>query len=131
MFRARDRDGSLLKSGFLVAAGTVSVAVGAVGIFLPLLPTTPFLLLAAACFVRSSERRYQWLMSHRILGPYIRNYREHGAVSRHAKIVTLGLLWGTMSLTAFVFIHSLAVRGILLVIAVGVTIHILRMKTVR
>jgi uncharacterized membrane protein YbaN (DUF454 family) len=131
MSRAPDRNRSSLKSGLLVAAGAVSVAVGAVGIFLPLLPTTPFLLLAAACFVRSSERRYQWLMSHRILGPYIRNYREHGAVTRHAKIVTLGLLWGTMSVTAFVFVHSLAIRAILLVIAAGVTVHILRMKTVR
>jgi uncharacterized membrane protein YbaN (DUF454 family) len=131
MSRAPDRDGSRLKSGLLVATGAVSVAVGAVGILIPLLPTTPFLLLAAACFVRSSERRYQWLVSHRILGPYIRNYREHGAVTRHAKIVTLGLLWGTMSLTAFVVIHSLTIRVILLVIAVGVTIHILRMKTVK
>jgi uncharacterized membrane protein YbaN (DUF454 family) len=131
MSPARDGGGSPLKNGLLVAAGVASVAVGAVGIFLPLLPTTPFLLLAAACFVRSSERRYQWLVSHRILGPYIRNYREHGAVTRHAKVVTLGLLWGTMSLTAFVFIHSLVIRVILLVVAVGVTIHILRMKTVK
>ena len=120
---------SSLKKGLLLAAGTASVAVGAVGIFLPLLPTTPFLLIAAACFVRSSERRYQWLISHRVLGPYIRNYREYGAVTRHAKIVTLGLLWGTMCLTAFGFVDSLVVRVILLAIAVGVTVHVLRMKT--
>jgi len=102
-----------------------------VGIFVPLLPTTPFLLLAAACFVRSSEKRYQWLLSHRVFGTYIRNYREHGAVTPHAKIVTLALLWGTMSISAFVFVESVVLRVILLAIAVSVTVHILRMKTVR
>jgi uncharacterized membrane protein YbaN (DUF454 family) len=129
MSHVPDTGGSSLKEGLLVAAGAVSVAVGAVGIFLPLLPTTPFLLVAAACFARSSERRYQWLMSHRVFGPYIRNYHEHGAVTRHAKIVTLGLLWGTMSITAFVFFDSVVLRVILLAIAGGVTVHILRMKT--
>ncbi len=126
---SQDTGGSSLKKGLLLAAGTASVAVGAVGIFLPLLPTTPFLLIAAACFVRSSERRYQWLLSHRVLGPYIRDYREYGAVTRHAKIVTLSLLWGTMCLTAFGFVDSIALRVILLAIAAGVTLHILRMKT--
>ena len=129
MSHVPDTGGSSLKEGLLAAAGAVSVAVGAVGILLPLLPTTPFLLLAAACFARSSERRYQWLMSHRVFGPYIRNYHEHGAVTRHAKIVTLGLLWGTMSITAFVFFDSVVLRVILLAIAGGVTVHILRMKT--
>lgn len=123
--------GSALKKGLLVAAGVASVVVGAVGIFVPLLPTTPFLLLAAACFVRSSEKRYQWLLSHRVFGTYIRNYREHGAVTPHAKIVTLALLWGTMSISAFVFVESVVLRVILLAIAVSVTVHILRMKTVR
>jgi hypothetical protein len=120
---------SSVRKGLLLAAGAASLSVGAVGVFLPLLPTTPFLLIAAACFMRSSDRHYQWLISHKVFGPYIRNYREHGAVTRHAKIVTLGLLWGTMGITAFGFVDSLAVRVILAAIAIGVSIHILRMKT--
>jgi uncharacterized membrane protein YbaN (DUF454 family) len=120
---------SSFKKGLYVAVGVTSVVLGAVGIFLPLLPTTPFLLLAAACFARSSDRLYKWLMAHRILGPYIRNYREYGAVTRHAKIVTLALLWGTISLTAFGFTDAVVLRVVLFAIATGVTIHILRMRT--
>src|SRR5512137_972615 len=79
---------------FLIISGLIAVGVGTVGIFVPLLPTTPFYLLAAACFFRSSDRLYNWLIGNRWCGPYIRNYREHRAIPRHAKIIALILLWG-------------------------------------
>jgi uncharacterized protein len=113
----------------LLFAGVAAVCIGFVGIFVPLLPTTPFLLIAAACFVRSSERSYNWLINHRWFGSYIRNYREYGAVALHGKIGTLVLLWGAIGYAAFFEVSNWPLRTLLGVIAVGVTIHILRLKT--
>ena len=67
------------------AAGLTALGLGIVGIWLPLLPTTPFLLLAAYCFSRSSERLHTWLVTHRQFGPLIENWNQHGAISRRAK----------------------------------------------
>ena len=118
-----------LHKGFLIFVGVLSVGLATAGIFLPLLPTTPFLLLAAACFIRSSDRLYRWLIAHKWLGPYIKNYREHKAISRRTKVVALLLLWGTLGYTAIGVISSLVVRVLLLLVGVGVTLHLLRMKT--
>ena len=82
-----------VKKGLLVAAGSVSLALAVLGLFLPLLPTTPFLLLASACYVRSSERLHGWLMGHRLLGGYIRNFRERRAIPLRGRVVTVVLLW--------------------------------------
>ena len=112
----------------LVIVGVLAIGLGTAGIFLPVLPSTPFFLLAAACFVRSSDRLYKWLISHKGFGPYLRNYREHRAITLPAKIVTLILLWGTIGYTIFVM-DALALRVLLLVIACGVTLHIVRLKT--
>lgn len=81
---------------FLAALGCLSFVLGVVGIFVPLLPTTPFLLLSAALWVRSSPRLYDWLLSHPCLGGYVRNFRENRAIPLRAKIVSLTLMWGTM-----------------------------------
>lgn len=113
----------------LAACGTAAVGLGAIGIFLPLLPTTPFLLLAAACFLRSSDRLYNWLIHHKWLGGYIRQYREHRAVSRPAKAATLVLLWGTLAFSGLVVLDALWPRLLLLGIGAGVTLHVLSMKT--
>ena len=113
----------------LVVVGCVCVGLGTVGIFLPLLPTTPFLLLAAACFIRSSERLYEWLITHRWFGYYIKNYSEHRAITLRAKVVTLSLLWFTIGYSAIVVARAWWLRLVLLCIAVGVTLHVLRLKT--
>ncbi len=119
----------LLRKGLLVSVGVLSVGLAAAGIFLPLLPTTPFLLLAAACFIQSSDRLYRWLITHKWFGPYIKNYREHKAITNRAKVVILLLLWGTLGYTAIGVISALAVRVLLLLIGVGVTLHMLSLKT--
>lgn len=75
-----------------IILGTVSLALGIIGIFLPLLPTTPFLLLTAALYFRGSPRLYQWLLNHKCLGPYIRNFRENKAIPLRAKIISLLLM---------------------------------------
>ncbi|MBD3348182.1 MAG: DUF454 family protein, partial [Candidatus Eisenbacteria bacterium] len=70
----------------LVSAGLICVGLGVIGVFVPLLPTTPFLLLAAACFIRSSERLHHWLLSNRYVGDHVRNYMEHRATTRATKV---------------------------------------------
>jgi hypothetical protein len=120
---------AILQRGLLITAGILSLGLGTVGIFLPLLPTTPFLLLAAACFIRSSGRLYQWLIHHRWFGAYIRNYREHRAMTLRAKVVALVLLWGVIGSSAAFAMSDWTIRFFLLLVAVGVTIHLLHLKT--
>jgi uncharacterized membrane protein YbaN (DUF454 family) len=115
----------------LFLVGLTAVGLGFVGIFVPLLPTTPFLLLAAACFVRSSERTYRWLTNHKWFGTYIRNYQEYGAIALRGKIGSLILLWAVIGYAILGEISNWPLRVILGVIAIGVTIHILRLKTFR
>ncbi|MBP7830294.1 MAG: YbaN family protein [Kiritimatiellae bacterium] len=113
----------------LAITGLIAVGLGTVGVFVPLLPTTPFLLLAAACFLRSSDRLYAWLMHHRWFGAYIRNYREHRAITRRAKVVTLALLWGVIGYSAVAVATAWWLRALLGAVAVGVTLHLLGLKT--
>jgi len=115
----------------LALCGLISVGLGIAGIFLPLLPTTPFLLLAAACFLRGSPRLYDWLLNHRRLGPYLRQYREHRAIPRQTKLATLVLLWCTLAFSGLVVMDSLWIRILLLAVGVGVTLHVLTIKTLK
>ena len=113
----------------LVFAGISSLALGLIGIFVPLLPTTPFLLLAAFCFARSSERLHQWLINHRWFGSYIRNYQEYRAITKQVKIATLILLWGTIGYAVVAVLNLWYLRILLLLVAFGVTVHVLTLKT--
>src|SRR5688572_23200264 len=117
--------------GLLVVAGTLSVVLGVIGIFLPMLPTTPFLLLAAACFARSSPRLLHWLNHNRWFGRYIRNYREGRGIPLREKILTLIALWLTMGISVIFVVPLLWVKLLLVVVALGVTIHIVRVRTSR
>jgi uncharacterized membrane protein YbaN (DUF454 family) len=109
--------------------GIISVGLGTAGIFLPLLPTTPFLLLAAACFIRSSDRLYQWLIHNRWFGSYIRNYQEHRALPLRAKVTALILLWTTMTYSVFFLLRHWIPQVLLLLIAAVVTVYLLSLKT--
>ncbi len=115
----------------LIAAGTIFLGLGIFGIFLPILPTTPFLLLAAACYARSSKRFYDWLINNKWFGSYIKNYREGKGVPLKVKVYTISLLWITILFSAFFIISIFWIRVVLIFIAVGVTIHILTIKTYR
>ena len=115
----------------MIAAGSVAFGLGLVGIFIPLLPTTPFLLLAAGCWMRSSPRLHDWLLHHRWFGDYVRNYVEYRAVRPRARAVTLVLLWGVIGATAVLAVESWWVRALLGVVALGVTFHLLQLKTLR
>lgn len=115
----------------LVIAGTVCVGLGIVGIFMPVLPTTPFLLLAAACYARSSRRFHSWLLNNKWFGSYIRNYLEKKGITLRAKIITLFLLWITIGVSIAFAVETLALKLILGIIAIGVSIHILSLRTLK
>ncbi|MCU0342339.1 MAG: YbaN family protein [Ignavibacterium sp.] len=116
---------------FYLISGFILVAVGIIGIFLPLLPTTIFLILASVCFLKSSPKANEWLRNHKILGVYIDNYQNKTGLTRNAKIANIITLWTSISLSAFLLTDELYIRIILLVIAIGVTIHLLMIKTKR
>ena len=119
----------MLGKWLLMSLGILAMVVGLIGVVVPLLPTTPFLLLAAACFVRSSDTMYGWLISNRLFGGFIRNYREQRGVSARAKIVALALLWGVIGYTALTAVDAAWLQVLLVAIAVVVTIHLLRLRT--
>ena len=115
-----------------VIFGSLFLGLGIVGIFVPLLPTTPFLLLAAALYVRSSPRLYAWLLNLRHLGSYIRNFRENRAIPLQAKIVSVSLIWLTMGYCIFRVVNAWwwAQLGLFL-LAVGTSWHILSFATLK
>lgn len=116
---------------FLIACGTLCVALAVIGIVLPVLPTTPFLLLAAFCYARSSRRFYDWLMGNRWFGAYLRNYREGRGIPLRQKLFTLALLWLTIGYAAGFVVPPLWGKLLLLAIAAAVTWHLATVGTSR
>jgi uncharacterized protein len=111
---------SRLVRGLLIVAGTILVGIGIAGMFLPLLPTTIFLLGAAACYARASERFYNRLLSNRLCGPFIREWREHRTVPRRARLTALLLIVATFSTSIAVFVPGILWRVIVAAVGVGV-----------
>jgi len=122
---AKGRLGRLLWT----ALGTLFLGIGIIGIPLPILPTTPLLLLAAACYIRGSPRMYLWMMTNRYFGRYLKDYSEGRGVSRRAKAVALAFLWSFIGLSALLATENLIMRLVLLVVAAGVTVHLLTLRT--
>jgi hypothetical protein len=122
---------SSFRKGIFVVAGTISLGLGAIGVFLPVLPTTPFLLLSAAFYYKGSERMHRWLLNNKLFGNYIRNYKEGRGIALKAKAITLCLLWTTICYSAFFIVNIIALQIVLFVIAGGVSIHILTLPTFR
>ncbi|WP_314410060.1 YbaN family protein [Pseudomonas kuykendallii] len=112
----------------LLGIGWTSVALGVIGIFLPVLPTTPFLLLAAACFARSSRRFYEWLVDHPRLGPWIRDYLDGEGIPLKGKVYAIGLMWASIALSCYL-VPLFWARTFMLTSAVCVSLYILKQKT--
>jgi len=125
------RHANVLVRGALMAAGGLLVVIGVAGIFLPLVPTTVPLLLAAACFGKSSPAAYRWLTTNRWFGRYLRDYHERRGATLGAKVAAIVLLWAGMGLSAFLLQPPWWVDLMLAVIAVGVTWHLVAIKTLR
>jgi hypothetical protein len=113
----------------LVLSGTICIILGIIGIFVPLLPTTPFLLLAAACYARGSKKFYYWLINNKWLGEYIKSYQEGKGIPLIIKLSIITLLWISIFFSIIIFVSNPLIKFILIIIAIGVTIHILTIKT--
>jgi uncharacterized membrane protein YbaN (DUF454 family) len=113
----------------LLISGFLATALGVIGIFLPVLPTVPFLLLALACFARSSERFYCWLLDHAHFGPIVRPYINGQGMTRASKVKAIALVWASISLSAFYLVEIAWVRWLLLLIACGVTFYLFNLPS--
>ncbi|MBN2026200.1 MAG: YbaN family protein [Actinobacteria bacterium] len=117
-----------VKKYLLILAGSISLVLGILGIVIPVLPTTPFLLLTSFCYLRSSKRLYDWMLNNRVFGPYIYNYLTCRAIKRSVKVVTLIILWLTLAVS-IVLVSNVYLRIFLVAVGVGVSIHVLSLKT--
>ena len=111
-----------------IVAGTFFLIIGLIGIAIPLLPTTPLLLLAAACYLRGSRRMYDWLLGNRIFGKYLKDYYEKKGVPIRVKIGSVIFLWCTIGISIMI-IGDLIIGIVLAMVAAGVTLHIAFLKT--
>ncbi len=111
--------------------GTIFVAVGIIGIFIPVLPTTPFLLLAAVLYAKSSKKFYMWLLNNRICGKFIKDYKEGKGIPLKIKIMTIILLWTAIGSSIVFAINILWVKILLVLVAIGVTLHIIRIRPIK
>jgi uncharacterized membrane protein YbaN (DUF454 family) len=131
ILNSRIRKQKVVRALFFIL-GTFSLALGAIGIFLPILPTTPFLLLSAACYMRSSERMHKWLLNNRWFGNYIKNYQEGKGIPMKTKILAMAVLWGAIIFSAFIVLDEVLIAQIaLLAIALGVSIHLVRLPNLK
>jgi len=119
---------SKLKKYLYISLGTLCIIIGSIGIILPLLPTTPFLLLSAFFYLRSSKKLFHWLLNHKILGIYIYSYINYHAIDLKTKITSISLLWITLSIS-MIIVNLIYLTIILICIGLAVTIHLLMLKT--
>lgn len=116
----------------LILIGSVSFALGVLGIFLPMLPTTPFLLLSAAAWLKASPSLYEWLLNHRIFGEYIRNFREHRAIPLRVKIISVSMVWLTIGYCIIAVVDEWWWAQLLMaLLATAISWHILSYKTLK
>jgi uncharacterized membrane protein YbaN (DUF454 family) len=113
----------------ILACGWLFLGLGIVGTVLPIWPTTPFLLLAAACFMRSSTRLHRWLLSHPRYGHYLTDYFEGRGLTRRVKVVAIGTMWASILASAALFVPHVAGDLAMVLVAVGVSIYLLRLPT--
>lgn len=114
---------------WFLAGGHLAVGLAVLGVVLPLLPTTPFLLLAAACYARGSVRFYNWLHNTRTFGPMIRNWREHRAVTLPHKLLAIGVITVTIGTTVLFFMPHVAGKLVLSGLGLGWITVLLRLPT--
>lgn len=115
----------------LIGVGWVSITAGVAGIFLPLVPSVPFLLLAVFCFSKSSERFHKWLVEHKHLGPMLKDYLLHGAIPYRAKAMAIGMIWVSFPASTFLLVETFWIKVLLLSIAACVTLYLLAIPTAR
>lgn len=115
----------------LISLGIISLTLGIIGIFVPVLPTTPFLLASVALFAKSSPKLYYKLLNNKYLGEYIKNFRVHKSIPLKTKIFAISVLWVSITTSIIFFIKILWVKILVASIASVVTYYILSFKTKR
>lgn len=114
-----------------IIGGTISLAIGVLGIFVPLLPATPFLLLTAGLYIRSSDKLYQQLMEHKILGPYIKNFKEKKGMPKKTKIIALIMMWAMILISFFFMLDTLLLRIVIIGLGlIGTAVILFYVKTI-
>ncbi len=117
--------------GVYIGIGTISLGIGIIGIVVPLLPTTPFLLLSAACYAKGSTRLYHWFINVKWIGKHIENYHEGRGVTTRVKLFSILFLWFTISISMILTWPNLLIQIALIIIASAVTYHIVSLKTMK
>lgn len=117
-----------MKTPIYILLGTLCVAIGVIGIFVPVLPTAPLLLLAAFFYFRSSEKLYNWLLNHNILGPYIYNYITYKAIPLKTKYTIIVTIWCSLGLSIYL-VDNPVVDAILVFIGLSLSAYIWSLKT--
>jgi uncharacterized protein len=113
----------------LIIAGSISLALGLIGVFLPLLPTTPFVLLAAACYARASPRFHGWLLANRTFGPLIAEWEQHGSIPYRTKVVAVALMSVTFAISITLFVRPVWLKVALAIIGVALAVWIYRLPS--
>jgi uncharacterized membrane protein YbaN (DUF454 family) len=114
----------------LVTLGCLFMVLAVLGVFLPLLPTTPFLLLASACFARSSDKLHNWLRTHGRFGRYLRDYEDGRGIPLRAKVLAMVMMWPSMSYSMYK-VPFVSLKVMLFLVACGVTVYLWRLPTSR
>lgn len=115
--------------GAYIIVGTIALVIGAIGLFLPVIPTTPLILLAAACYYRGSDRLHTWILSSRWFGETIKNYQEGRGLTRDTKVWAISMMCLMILISAWFFVSSLFVRVAIICVAIGVTVYLVRLPT--
>jgi uncharacterized membrane protein YbaN (DUF454 family) len=110
--------------------GTISLIFAFIGVVLPVIPTTPFVLLSAACYYKGSERLHDWLTHNEVFGPIIRDYEKHGGMKKATKIKALAMMWTAVLASALFILNTLTMKALVLLIAIIGTVSMLRVKTI-
>jgi hypothetical protein len=118
-----------IKRGLFISLGFIFVGIGTLGIFLPVLPSTVFFLIAAYLFARSSERFYIWLHENRLFGQQLKNYREGRGMSVRTKVILIVLLWMSILGSVLFAVDNYILKFVLIMISFGVTVYLVRLKT--
>ena len=118
-----------MMSGIYIVVGTIALVIGAIGLFLPVIPTTPLVILAAACYYRGSERLHNWILSSRWIGDTVKNYQEGRGLTRDTKVRAISMMWAMTLISAWFFVSNPVVRVAIICVVMGVTVYLVRLPT--
>jgi hypothetical protein len=127
---AREHGSPIVRALFFVA-GVAALGFAVAGIFLPVLPTTPLVLLAAACFARSYRPFHEWLIAHRLFGPILREWHEHHSIPYRTKIFAICMMAGALTVSIVFFVDPPWLKAVLAVFGVALGVYMYRLSSRR